>query len=486
MNALEEIRILLKNILKETNLFDKVYFVGGCVRDYIRNENPKDIDIVINHNKGSLKLGLIIHNLFSKETTFPYRLGNYPIRSISFKENVKFNDRIYNVSGLDLEIAETMTEEFSNPNSRQRNVKYTDNLKDDVFRRDFSINSGLMNLNGELIRISKTFEHDIKNGIIKCNNGVDKDKIFSDDPLRCIRAATFSARFNWKIDEETVEAIKRNAYRIKIVATERIMKEITKASNVKFGLYRLILALDKLDLLKYIFPDIYNQKEVLQQPDTRMIHMEGGSVYHHTLSALKNAPNDLILGLAVLFHDVGKTNDIKEEVNGKMRFAGHENIGFVKSKKILYNLKFSNDVVKKVSHLIKHHMDFSGFETLSDKSIRKIVREVGEENIEDLFQVINADCCGTIMKFPDGTIGPIFEQIELFDRVRRLIEYDKNKESVKNIFNGKELMNELCIEQGVEVGRAVNIMLDIQDEFGYDVDKTFAMNLIKERFNNVN
>ena len=216
MNTLEEIRILLKNILRETDLFNKVYFVGGCVRDFIRNEDPKDIDLVINHNKGSLKLGLIIHNLFREETTFPYRLGNYPIRSISFKNNVKFNGRLYNVAGLDLEIAETMVEEFSDFNSRQRNVKYTDSLKDDVFRRDFSINSGLMNLNGELIRISKTFEQDIKNGIIKCNDGVDKDKIFSDDPLRCIRAATFSARFNWKIDKETVEAIRRNAERIKI------------------------------------------------------------------------------------------------------------------------------------------------------------------------------------------------------------------------------------------------------------------------------
>lgn len=482
MNALEEIRILLKNILKETNLFDKVYFVGGCVRDYIRNENPKDIDIVINHNKGSLKLGLIIHNLFSKETTFPYRLGNYPIRSISFKENVKFNDRIYNVSGLDLEIAETMTEEFSNPNSRQRNVKYTDNLKDDVFRRDFSINSGLMNLNGELIRISKTFEHDIKNGIIKCNNGVDKDKIFSDDPLRCIRAATFSARFNWKIDEETVEAIKRNAYRIKIVATERIMKEITKVVNIQFGLYRLILSLDELDLLKYIFPDIYNQKEVPQQPDIRHIHLEGSSVYHHTLSALKYAPNGLICGLAVLFHDIGKTNETREEIEGKMSFKGHENVGFIKSKKILYDLKFSNDVVKKVSHLIKHHMDFSGFETISDKTIRKIIREVGEENLEDLFLVINADCNGTIMKFSDGTIGSIFEQHDLFNRVRKLIERDKNKEVVKNIFNGKELMEILNISQGKEVGKAVNIMLELQDEFGCNIDKEDAKKMIKERF----
>lgn len=482
MNEFEEIRILFKNIFKDNELFNNIYFVGGCVRDYIRNESPKDIDIVVNKEFGSLKFVMLLHNLFKNETTIPYKLGNYPIRSISFKENVVFKNRKYNVSGLDIEVAETMTESFLNSNSRQRNVTYTDSLSDDVFRRDFSINSGLMNLNGELIKISKTFEHDIKNGIIKCNDGIDKDKIFSDDPLRCLRAATFSARFNWEIDKDTMDAIRKNAYRIKIVSVERIMKEIIKVVKIRFGLYRLILCLDKLDLLQYIFPDINNQKNVSQQPDTRRIHLEGVSIYEHTLSALKHAPNELICGLAVLFHDIGKTNEIKEEIDGKMRFSSHEKLGFIKTKKILYSLKFSNDIVNRVSHLVLHHMDFCGNEKLTDKSIRKIVRSVGEDNLEDLFRVINADCCGTIMIFEDGTLGPIFEQSDLFDRVRTLIKKDKKLEKIKNIFDGYEIMSILNINSGKDVGKAINIMYDIQDEFGYDINKAIAAEMIKKRF----
>ena len=103
-------------------------------------------------------------------------------------------------------------------------------------------------------------------------------------------------------------------------------------------------------------------------------------------------------------------------------------------------------------------------------------------NLEDLFLVINADCNGTIMKFSDGTIGSIFEQHDLFNRVRKLIERDKNKEVIKNIFNGKELMEFLNISQGKEVGKAVNIMLELQDEFGCDIDKEEAKKMIKERF----
>lgn len=483
MLELNEIRVFLKTVLKKEEISKNVYFVGGCVRDYLRGKKPSDIDIVVNQEDGSKILCLILHNFFKKESTYPFQLGSYPIYSITFLDDVSIFGNKYNTKGMTLEVAETMKEEFSDPNTRQRNVFYTSDLSEDVFRRDFSVNSGLMNLDGELIEISKTFKEDIKNGIIRCNNGVDKDKIFSDDPLRCIRAATFSSRFDWEIEEKTADAIRRNAERVKIVAIERIMKEITKVVDIPFGMYRLIINLEKLNLLKYVFPYIEDQKNVYQQPDIRNIHMEGETVYKHTLSALRNASTGLIPCLATLLHDVGKTNQVAEYKDGKCSFKAHEKIGAEMSIKILSDLRFSKSVIDSVSHLIKHHMDFSNFNLMTEKAIRKNIREIGEENIENLFSVINADSLGTIVKLKDGTIGSIFDHKDMFVKIRELIEKDKKVKNI-NLFNGNELMQILNITQGKDVGIAYSIMLEVQYEFGYGVDKDFAKKIIIDKFLN--
>lgn len=485
MKNFEHVRILFKEIFKEHSLANKIYFVGGCVRDYLRGKDPHDIDLVIEENYGSMKFTKFLHEKLKHKTTEPFRLGHYPIWSITFTENFEFHGIFFPIKDFTIEVADTMKEEFHDKNSRQRHTKFA-SLAEDILRRDFSVNSGLMNLNGDLVYpngINKDLIKDIQKGIIKCNDGVDKDKIFSDDPLRMIRAAVFATRFNWEIEKDTIDAIIRNADRIKIVAEERIIREISKVVNISQGMYKFIVKLDELNLLDKIFPDIYHQKEIKQQPDIRGIHIEGETVYHHTLCVLKNAKPGLVNSLAALFHDVGKNEKTREEVDGKVRFIGHEFLGKRMAWNILHQMKFPHDIIKDVCFLIEKHMLIHMLKDLSDKNIRKFLRNCEtEEKRQMLFDLVNADCLGTVCRWKDGTISPIPLHYEAYDRINEVLEMDaRNAQKPSRIFNGHEIMEALNIK-GKDVGEAIQIMLDVQDEYGLDVDKEFAMKEIKGRF----
>lgn len=490
----EDVKILFKWLFKNTLFEGKLFFVGGCVRDLAMGNSPKDVDLVVNINGGSKLVAEFIHNHFKNETTHPYKKGNYPIYSVSFIKNFHIDNgnKIFKLNGIDVEISETMKEKYENSNSRQRIVEFA-SLEEDIFRRDFSINSGLIDVvSGEFINICKSFHEDIKNKIIRCNDNVDKDKIFSDDPLRCVRAAVFASRFNLQIEQDTIDSIRKNAYRIKIVAIERIMQEICKVANIHMGFYNLIINLNNLNLLNYIFPEIYKQQFIYQFifkdgkyiEDVRGIHLEGITVYHHTLSVLRNVKPGLIVGLSALFHDIGKNEEIREELEGKIRFVNHEIVGEKIAENILKKLRFDKKTIDKVCKIVRYHMIFHKISTYSKKGIRKFIREFNDNDlIDELFEISKADCLGTIRKFSDGSIGcnPVhYKEFELIKQIidEDKIEYRKNK----NIFNGNELMEKLGI-QGKIVGQAMNIMYDIQDEYGINVDKDFAIKEIKKRLN---
>lgn len=489
MTEFNYIRKLLNQIFKDHNLYSKIYFVGGCVRDVIRKYDPKDIDLVVEDPFGAHKTALIIHKELKNKVTEPFKKGAYPIWSITIKDNIEYKGRFYPIKDITIEIADTMKESYPNPNSRQRETEFA-SIEEDLKRRDFSINSGLMNLDGEIVYINnfnKSFIQDIEKGIIKCNDNINKDQIFIDDPLRMMRAATFAARFNYIIDEETKQAIIRNKERIKIISQERIVKEIEKVVNIPQGLYNLVLQLDNLQLLEYIFPDIAHQKTIKQQPDIRMIHLEGNTVFDHTLSVLRNSKIGLINSIAALYHDVGKNEKTREEINGKIRFIGHEKVGGFLANRILHDMKFSHDDVKKIVFLIQNHMiihQMTNHNKFTDKAIRKFIRDCGDiETINMLFDLVNADSLGTIQKMKDGTLGVIANHDLEYKRIIDLMNQDA-KLNVKNnhIFNGNEIMNMLNIK-GKDVGIAIEIMLDIQDEFGLDINREFAKQELIERFN---
>lgn len=255
------------NIITKNDIFkNHVFVVGGFVRDTIMGLKPKDLDLVINIKNGSTLLANAIKQEYFDITTNPIKLGAYPIRQIQFTD---INETI--------EIADTMTEEFPNKNSRQRIVKFA-SIKQDIIRRDFTINSLLIDITTNKIIDIVNGKQDIKNKIIKCNNFTNPENIFYNDPLRILRAIRFAVKYGFTIDNLTQNAMYNVRNRLSILSNERIYAELKNICKISNGLYNAINIMTNLDILKYIFPEVDHLRTIYQTPDSRLIHLEG-SIY---------------------------------------------------------------------------------------------------------------------------------------------------------------------------------------------------------------
>ena len=264
MEKLNEVKNRLINVINtHTQFKNHVYIVGGYVRDFVMNIEPKDLDLVVDIKNGNIQFANAIKKIYSNITTNPIKLGAYPIRQIQF---IDLNETI--------EIADTMKETFPDKFSRQRNVVFA-SLKEDINRRDFTINSLLLDLTTNNIIDLVGGINDIKNKIIRCNSNVNPEEIFSADPLRILRGVRFSVKYGFQIEEKTFNAMKKVGERITILSNERIYAELKNIYKVKKGLKNAIILMDKLDILKYIFPEVNHLKTIYQAPDSRLIHLEG-------------------------------------------------------------------------------------------------------------------------------------------------------------------------------------------------------------------
>ncbi len=211
-----------------------------------------------------------------------------------------------------------------------------------------------------------------------------------------------------------------------------------------------------------------------------------GTVFDHTLSVLDALPDNASfeLQIAALLHDIGKNEKTHDNVGGKQRFIGHEFLGSKLAKNHLTKLKFSNSEVDKISFLIEHHMDIYKLEDVSDKSLRRFIRNAKDFK-DDLFKLVDADGEGTLYFDKNKKeVVSIAPKISIQKRVN-VLEEELKKASEKpfTYFNGNELMKEFNINKPCkEVGVLKKIQNDIIDEFGVKLDKNTVLKLIKERF----
>ena len=196
----KEVERLMRAILPGTPFAGKTHGVGGYVRDEALGIDAKDLDVVVEMRNGAEKITAFLHQMFPVETTSPHRLGaGYPIWQITFKEDIEHEGETYATQGAVIEFADTQKEMFPDQNSRQRVVEYG-TLREDIDRRDFTVNSLLKDLTtGEIVDLTGSSLQDIKNGVLRGNPGVDFDKILRDDPLRMIRCIRFQAKYGWSV-----------------------------------------------------------------------------------------------------------------------------------------------------------------------------------------------------------------------------------------------------------------------------------------------
>lgn len=474
--AEKEVEALLKKILPGTPFAGKALIVGGYVRDEFLGLEAKDLDVVMSMPDGAKKLTHYLHNLFPDHISTPHQMGaNYPIWQITFKEDITHEDRKYNTKGAVIEFADTMKEEFLDPTSRQRTVMPA-TLEEDIARRDFTVNMLLKDLTtGEIVDLTGTSKADIEKGVLRGHPQVSLNKILNDDPLRMMRLVRFQCKYNWKIPTSVIKTVRRNAQRIEIVSAERIMDELKKI--MKLGkLAQAIRLMKVMGLLHYVFPEVEAMIGV-QQPS--QYHREG-DVYKHTLEVLKNAPPTIEGQLSALLHDVGKPAS-KETVEDAIKFIGHEEVGSEIAQAILYRLKFDAVTIKRIVALVKNHMRPHHLTEASDKALRKFIRDVGDELIDAILNLAEADEKGSV---------PVLQKIEKLRERIKGIQKSPVPVAKKPILNGIEIMNALEITQKDKskfpiIGKASKFLLELDDEYaekGLNLTKEDAIKEIQKMF----
>jgi putative nucleotidyltransferase with HDIG domain len=354
----------------------EAFLVGGCTRDLLLGKTPKDWDVTTNATPEQ------IIPLFSKT----FYENDYGTVGVVNEETENEKLKIVEVTPYRLESSYT---DHRHPDA----VKFSKTINDDLKRRDFTINAIAVSLsNGAIKDIVDLFGglKDIKDKVIRAVG--NPNTRFEEDALRMMRAVRLSTEIGFTINNETSEAILSHSTLLKEISIERIRDEFVRilmSSNPKYG----VELLESLHLLEHISPELIRAKGVGQN------QAHAYDVWEHLLRTAQHAADKdwpLDIRLSALFHDISKpeTKRFSQETN-KITFYGHEVVGSRVTKKILERLKFPQKTIDKVSKMIRWHMFFSDTETITLSAVRRMIVNVGRENIWDLMNIRICDRIGT-------------------------------------------------------------------------------------------
>jgi poly(A) polymerase len=247
-------------------------------------------------------------------------------------------------------------------------VRFSRDPREDVARRDFTINGMLLDPVSDGVLDLVGGREDLKAGLIRTIG--EPERRFAEDKLRMLRAVRFAARFEYQIEPSTFAAIQQFAHEIKAVSRERVRDELTRMLTEGHA-RRAFLLLDESGLLKHILPDISAMKGVAQPPE---FHPEG-DVFVHTLLLLENLPNPCPLTLAwgALLHDVGKPPTFRVAPD-RIRFDNHVEVGVKMAEEICRNLRFSNDDTEQILSLVDNHMRFGHATRMKESTMKRFLR----------------------------------------------------------------------------------------------------------------
>ena len=322
----------------------EAYAVGGCVRDSILARRPEDWDITTSAKPEEIK------KLFRRTVDTGIEHGTVTV--LIGKDS--FEVTTYRIDGV--------YEDSRHP----KEVIFTNQLEEDLRRRDFTINA--MAYNDE-VRLVDAFGgmKDLNHHLIRCVGNAEER--FSEDALRILRAVRFSAQLDFPIEEQTAEAVKKLTPSLKNISAERIQVELVKLLTSNHP--EKIQDAYNLGITKIILPEWDAMVGVEQKTPHHKY-----DVAEHTLHALKNVKKDKILRLTMLFHDMGKPSMKTTDEKGVDHFKGHALVSEEIARKILRRLKFDNDTVKKVTRLVCYH-DYRIEAT--PKNVRRAMNRIGVE-----------------------------------------------------------------------------------------------------------
>ena len=400
----------------------EAYAVGGCVRDSILGREPDDWDITTSAKPKDIK------KLFKRTIDTGIEHGTVTV----MQDKEGFEVTTYRIDGE--------YEDSRHP----KEVTFTSNLREDLRRRDFTINAMAYNDEVGLVDIFEGIS-DIEKKVVRCVG--DAKERFTEDALRMMRAVRFSAQLGYSIEENTQKAIKELAPTLQKISAERIQVELVKLVTSKNPDYLRIAY--ETGITKVIFPE-FDLCMNTEQNNPHHIYTVG----EHTLQSMKYVEKEKVLRLAMLFHDMGKPKTMTTDEKGINHFHGHNEISSEITKEVLRRLRFDNDTLHKVERLVFYHDYRPG---LTDKGIRRFVSKIGKELFPMYLCVQRADVLAQSDYKKADKLQNIEKAGEIFEGILEREECFCLKDLA---ITGKDLI-EQGIKPGKEIGEILSSLLDM-------------------------
>lgn len=328
---------------------------------------------------------------------------------------------------------------------RPDRVVFLKSLREDLKRRDFTVNAMAYDTRSDRIIDPHQGRRDLKRGVIRAVG--DPLRRFAEDGLRPLRAVRFASVLGFEIEKKTFGAIAKRLKVFRKVAPERVRVELLKILGSRQAHQGIELLRDS-GLLEEILPELAPGVGFAQN------RFHKYDVYHHVLKCLEHARGDAVLKLAVLLHDVAKPQTA-EGPEGERTFYGHEMASAEAAARVLKRLRFSNQERQRVVTLISSHM-FHYLPEWTDGAVRRLVRRVGPELLEDMYELRRADAWGRGV----GVRDTLANLKALKRRVAKVLAEDAALKVTDLAIGGEEVMKVLRIRPGPRVGKILDALLE--------------------------
>jgi len=410
----------------------EAYIVGGCVRDLFLGVKPRDWDVTTSAKPEEI-LSLFPESFYeNKFLTVTIKTGSEDatlaeIEITTFRAEGKYTDKRH-------------------PDE----VRFAKTLEEDLSRRDFTINATALDISKSSFSVIDPFggQKDLENRLIRAVG--DPEKRFDEDALRMMRVVRFAVELNFNIEDKTREAVLKLAGNLQFIAKERVRDELIKillAKTAKKG----IELLHELGLLKFVIAELEEGIGVENRPKIF-------TIWEHNLKALEYGAAHkfpLDVRIAALLHDVGKPRTKGEMKRDEWTFYGHDVVGAKMASQILSRLHFPRETVDKIATLIRWHLfKYDPDEGITDSSIRRLIRHVGAENMDDLVKVRICDRMGM------GVPKALPYRLRHFQfRVEKILREEEIPTPKMLKVKGEDVMRILDIQPGPKVGHVLEVLL---------------------------
>lgn len=454
----------VKNILnKFSNAGFQIYIVGGAVRDLLMNRPVKDWDFTTDAKPEEI-LKLFPEGFYDNK----FGTVGIPVKNTSKVGSDSFEVEVYEITTMRKEGKYT---DFRHPEY----VGWTNKIEEDLGRRDFTVNAMALFIKGSDPQKGPTLntidpfhgQQDIEEKQIRTVG--DPNMRLQEDALRLMRAIRIATELEFEIEPDTFKAIRENANLIDEIAWERIRDELLKllaSMNPYIGTVKLREA----GILHLILPELEKCFGIVQEGPK---HSRTYDIGKHSLLTLKHTPSsDPITRFAALLHDIGKPDTVKVAPDGNVTFYNHDIVGGAIARKIAKRFNLSKKQTDKLYRLVRWHL-FTVDERQTDSAIRRFIKNIGIENIEDMMALRVGDRLG------GGTVKAISWRMEKFkERIKEVLKKPFSISDLK--VNGNDVMKALNIKPGPKVGEILQKLFEEVQEDSNKNTKEYLLEKTKQ------